>query len=283
MTARLQRKLWLLVAGLLLGAGMARGEDAAPVCTPPLIQTAVVKKVADDATLQLEGGETVRLIGVLPMRIIEEARSPGAQRLNDIGRAALARLREKVEGQSVTLRQEGRARDRYDRLLAHGFAADGTWLQGLLLSEGLARAYSYADNRACFMDMLRLEQAAREAHRGLWRFRAFAPLVAADTERILQQQYRFALVEGVVAQVASLRKWTFVNFGADWKSDFTIAIERRWARQMQTEGFDPAALAGRRIRVRGIIERWNGPAIKLTHKEQIEVLDAGPAARPVPE
>jgi hypothetical protein len=36
------------------------------------------------------------------------------------------------------------------------------------------------------------------------------------------------------------------------------------------------------VRVRGWIERWNGPVIKATHPEQIEILGlaAGAATRP---
>jgi micrococcal nuclease len=36
------------------------------------------------------------------------------------------------------------------------------------------------------------------------------------------------------------------------------------------EGIDVAAYQGRRIRVRGWVESWNGPMIEITHPEQIE-------------
>ena len=40
----------------------------------------------------------------------------------------------------------------------------------------------------------------------------------------------------------------------------------------EREGIDLEALEGRVVRVRGWVESWNGPMIKVTHPEQIEVL-----------
>lgn len=286
MTARLQAKpllqLLLLLSVFIAAAPLsARGRQEAAECAPPLVRTAPVQAVEDDGTLQLAGGERVRLIGVMPVRIFDKATSPGALGLNRIGGEAIDLLRQKLLGRNVVLRHEGRPRDRYDRVLAQVFDEAGAWLQGALLEAGLARAYSYEDNRACIEAMLKLEQAARAERRGLWRFRAFRPLDAANPEEIARQTYRFALVEGQVLQTGGGGKWTFVNFSTDWKRDFTIAIERKWAKALAGEGFDLAALAGKRVRVRGYIERWNGPLIKVTHKEQIELIDdqlaSGPA------
>ena len=38
------------------------------------------------------------------------------------------------------------------------------------------------------------------------------------------------------------------------------------------EGIDIAAYAGKRVRVRGWVARYNGPMIEATHPEQIEIL-----------
>ena len=62
----------------------------------------------------------------------------------------------------------------------------------------------------------------------------------------------------------------YLNFGPDWKRDFTAVIRPEALRVFTMEGIDPAAYEGRRIRVRGWVESWNGPMIEVTHPEQIE-------------
>ena len=62
----------------------------------------------------------------------------------------------------------GRRIDRHGRLLAHLEDSDGRWIQGEMLTAGLARVYSFADNRARVADMLALEKKARAVGAGIW-------------------------------------------------------------------------------------------------------------------
>ena len=64
----------------------------------------------------------------------------------------------------------------------------------------------------------------------------------------------------------------YLNFAEDWRNDFTVTIERKSLASFEEAGLDLEALTGKRIRVRGFIEWWNGPMIAATHPEQIEVL-----------
>ena len=68
-----------------------------------------------------------------------------------------------------------------------------------------------------------------------------------------------------------------MNFAEDWHSDFTITIARKDLAAFDTAGLDLKGLAGKRMRVRGVIQWWNGPLIAATHPKQIEILDASPA------
>jgi hypothetical protein len=47
-------------------------------------------------------------------------------------------------------------------------------------------------------------------------------------------------------------------------------IRAEGLRVFRSDGIDIAAYEGRRIRVRGWVEYWNGPMIEVTHPEQIE-------------
>ncbi len=250
---------------------------AAPACDLAPERSGSVARVLDAQTLVLETGETVRLVGALPPEAPpwwkEQRPWPPAVR----ARNALARL---VVGRAVALAFGARKRDRHDRLLAQVFVSDGPeqrWVQGALIEQGHARAYSFPGNRACLRALQRREAQAREARAGLWRLDAYAVRAADDTAALLKRRYAFQIVEGRVHAVARRRAWTFLNFGADYRQDFTVAVRARDRKRFDKSDVPLAALAGRWVRVRGWIEVWNGPVIKATHPEQIELLDEAPA------
>ena len=277
--ARLKPKLHpglilpLLLVFVLSPQIAANSRENVGSCDVPLLKIATVKKVGKDGILQMTDGEKARLIGILPVRLIENTDNPTARKLNRLARKALEFLRREVEGKTVKLHQSGRKRDRYDRLLVHVTTPKGQWLQGLLLRDGLARSFSCADNHACMNEMLELEAGARAKRRGLWTYHIFQPQQALKSEQLLRKRYRFTLVEGRINKVANVKKWLFLNFGDNWRNDFTIAIKRKYKRKIERSGLDLLKLQGKKIRVRGWIERWNGPLIKVTHKEQIEILE----------
>ncbi len=65
----------------------------------------------------------------------------------------------------------------------------------------------------------------------------------------------------------------YLNFGEDWKTDFTIYLSPRTRRLFEREGLDIEDFEGHVVRVRGWLDSYNGPEIEATHPEQIEVLD----------
>jgi hypothetical protein len=164
----------------------------------------------------------------------------------------------------------GQRVDRHGRRLAHLFLADGTWIQGELLLAGMARVYSFPDNRAVVAEMLAAEGRARRARAGIWGDRWYAVRAADDLVRDVGS---FQLVEGRVVDAADVRGTVYLNFGADWRSDFTIKVAKHSRKSFDAAGFDLQALEGRIVRVRGWIDAYNGPMIETTHPEQIEVLD----------
>ena len=68
-----------------------------------------------------------------------------------------------------------------------------------------------------------------------------------------------------------VRSRVYLNFTEDWQTDFTIVIAASDLPVFQAAGLDPLALAGRTVRVRGWLRKWNGPMIEATHPEQIEL------------
>ena len=80
------------------------------------------------------------------------------------------------------------------------------------------------------------------------------------------------IVEGTVRAAASVRNTYYLNFGTDWKTDFTIGIPSDIRRTMSAHGIDLALFPGRRVRVHGWLESYNGPYIELFSPAWIEVL-----------
>ncbi len=215
---------------------------------------------------EIDGSNRVRLVGIQAPKLPLGRKNFDKWPLADDSKAALEKL---ILGRRVSLKFGGRRMDRHGRLLAHLYGADGGWVQGALLAAGMARVYSFADNRALIADMLALERQARQARRGVWAERFYAVRVADKVDRLIGT---FQLVEGVVYDAQAVRGKTYLNFTADWRNDFTVSIDKRALKSFTALGIDPLTLKGRRLRVRGWIKKRNGPLIEASHPEQIEII-----------
>ncbi|HKO07686.1 MAG TPA: thermonuclease family protein [Alphaproteobacteria bacterium] len=266
------RALAALLAALLASFAGARAGAAfaaeAPATAPlEAGESARVKAVIDGDTLELEDGRVVRLMGIMAAKPPLDAE---AGRRWPLAERAGAALRELALGQEVRLVYAGRKSDRYGRLLAQLYRADGLWLEGELLAQGLARVLTHKDNRALASAMLEREREARDKRRGLWAARSFAVLVPEEARRHLDS---FELVEGKIDEVNRRGSHEFLRMGTDARSGFTAVLLPESKRLFAAAGIEPASLAGRRVRVRGFIRWWNGPIIEVSHPEQIELVE----------
>ena len=258
--------LWALLAPALIAAPAAAEEDV----WRGFDSAGGVKalRVINGNTVALKDGRRLRLAGIQAPRLAHR-RGQKSWPLAEEARQALGRL---VGGNPIRLLRRGRQVDRYGRLIGHATvgADPASWLQGRLLALGLARVRTYPDNAQFAKKMLAIERAARAARRGIW---------ARDFYRVRHHRRlrglldTFQLVEGRVLRVAETRRWTYLNFGANWRWDFTISIDRRSRRRFRKAGVDLTKFEGARVRVRGWLFRRNGPMIQATHPAQIEVLD----------
>jgi hypothetical protein len=74
-----------------------------------------------------------------------------------------------------------------------------------------------------------------------------------------------------VRSVSRRYELTYLDFGADWRRDFTVRAATRSLKGFLRDGLDVAALQGKRILVRGWLFWHAGPMIELVHPRQIEV------------
>jgi endonuclease YncB( thermonuclease family) len=227
-----------------------------------------VVRVIDGETLALADGRILRLAGIL----VPVPGTPAGQRFSDAARQALTLL---VIERQVVLAFGPRQTDRHGRLIAQLWraAANGSkelWIQEELLADGFARVATTPDNLLLAAEMLRVEDRARRARRGLWGDPAYRVRTPEDVGEVPNA---FQVVEGRVLAVAVRRGTGYLNFGTDYRTDFTLSLTREALRLMRQAGFDPATLQGIRVRARGWLRSFNGPLIEITHPEQIEVLE----------
>ncbi len=223
----------------------------------------------DGNTLQLASGATVRLIGI---EAPNPDLAPTDSTMAALAAAATASLGDRVEA-GVILRYDVLRQDRYGRGLAQAFAPDGTWLQGVQVTAGLARVHGDGSNRQGITDLLKLERAARSANRGLWKHRAFA-VRRADDPGLKRLAGSFQIVAGRVMTASVARDAGYVNFGPDRHSDFTLVLRKPVLAMLDPAVLDLSKLAKRSIRCRGWLDLHDGPSIDLDCPEQIELLEA---------
>ncbi|WP_417483147.1 thermonuclease family protein [Maricaulis sp.] len=226
-----------------------------------------------------ETGQVVAISGPLTLAL-ETAEGPIEVRLAELdapdAEAGRRWLETHLPGQEVRLRYDGVQRDRYDRAIAQVYlpgAGEEVWVQAAMVSAGRARVLSHPGNRGAALSLLRLEADARADGVGLWADPAFR-VRDTDPDRLAQDIGSVQLVEGRVLEVTRLRSGrTYVNFGLDYRTDFTVQVEAADEAAFEAADQALADLEGRRIRVRGWLEAENGPLMRIDHPERIEWLE----------
>lgn len=229
-------------------------------------ESAAVVEVIDGDTVMLSSGLEVRLVGLQAPKL--PLGRPGFVAW-PLAEEAKAALESTVAGRRVSLRYGGSRRDRYGRALAHLVRDDGLWVQGTMLRQGHARVYSFPDNRALVVEMLALERQARTERAGIWALPYYRVRNPDETRQDIDS---FQIVEGRVVAAAAVKGTVFLNFGADWRTDFTFEVPGRATRLFREAGVDLLSLDGKRVRGRGWVKPVNGPLIELTHPEQLELI-----------
>jgi len=246
----------------LLGAAPLAEASAAKAPCPPATVVDWIETVTEDGEPVLRSSGPVRLMG---LRLPDEAPSRTA---------ALTWLRGR-QGREVLV-QGAPARDRWGRLPARlvlaGQAERLDVAHGLVES-GLALVDTATGEGACTPETLALEATARDRGLGLWAEDRYKPVPVGDVTRLRERIGQFTLVEGRIRSVGERRQQTYLNFGTDWATDFTIVLPKRVWTLLQERGLGRAALEGRRIRARGILEERQGPALTISAPEAVEVLD----------
>lgn len=179
---KLYRLLILFIAGLILTVSLQapaqedfstslEKTDGTETVEPLATTTnAVITRTVDGDTVEakLDTGEEVkvRLLGINAPESVDPRRP-----VECFGKEASKYMEGLVEGKRVSLEADLQADDvdKYGRLLRNIVLGDGTDVNALMVRDGYAYAYiDFPLNKNRKAMLLRLEQEARAAERGLW-------------------------------------------------------------------------------------------------------------------
>lgn len=244
-------------------------NDAAPLREANGTQTV---NTIDGATLHLKSGETIELSGIW----IPPSQGYDASDEQVRAKIFLDSLFENQNEHDILLYQTNLSgQGRVNRLghdMAHVVRKTGNvWLQGALIANGYAQAWPTPSNPELAGRMYVLEDEARAAGKGLWaKDSPYRLLQASDDMPNLD---RFAVVEGAVQSISMINNETYLNFGPDWKTDFTLGISSPLRQKLARNNIDLTKMQGQHLRVRGWLRFYNGPYIELEDPVQLETLD----------
>jgi endonuclease YncB( thermonuclease family) len=257
---------WAVAVFACVLPSLAMADDIAACAGPVEIAGTVVSRIEQNGVLITSDGIAIHLEGIrLPSAKAD--RAPGTFTDQAYG-MALGMTR----GHSVTLTAVPPKQDRYDRVRAQVFAAstDGqVWVQKRLLELGLARVSIAPDRTECAAELYAAEDDAREAHKGLWSAAAYA---VRSPDNVSGDAGTFQIVQGKVLDVTLSGGRAYLNFGTDWKNDFTATISPDDMKTFDDAGVDPRNYEGKTVRVRGLVEKLNGPDIEVANPQEVEVL-----------
>lgn len=261
------------LAHLATLAALSSVSAAAAACQDlTMAPGGTVVQVTDGDTIVLDDGRIIRMIGTQAPKLALGRDDFDPWPLAEPSKRALSDM---VLGKTVELGFSGERQDRHGRVLAHVLldTPDGPlWAQQAMVAKGLARVYSFPDNRTCLDLLFAAEGRARVSGLGIWSDPYYSVRLADQPDALLARVGHYELVEGRILKAESRSGRVYFNFGRSWKLDFTAVIEAPALRLFAADGRDPLVLDGALVRIRGWVDDRDGPRIEITHPEQIEVL-----------
>lgn len=236
-----------------------------------IAETAASLRLVDDGELELSDGTPLRLADIRSADLLPD--------MPDVARTRLRAARESLLASLLSARPLiaclfGPDPDRYGRLPVDVVDPNDPFsLRRHLVAEGLALVHPRSRVDTCCAALYRAEAGARRAGKGVWVNPAgLIRKINRQTGSTSLPVSDFAIVEGRILSVGDRERALYLNFGRRWSTDFTVAVAKSGFSGTEEDLERLAGLAGKRVRVRGVSDAWQGGRIRVTDPDQIEIL-----------
>jgi micrococcal nuclease len=237
-------------------------------CRPAFDYSSIsIVEVIDGDTVKLSNGRLLRYIGIDTPETSEMKNGVFRDNPQPFSRRASDYNRDLVLGKKVRVEFDIQKTDRYSRLLGYCFL-DDTFVNQKLLEEGLAVLYTYPPNVKYVDRLYEAQKSARFYGKGLW---GEGEIIDADQAHRYIGQTR--VVRGRVLSTYATESCVYLNFGKNYKDDFTVVIFSNSLKFFNDEGIDPRDFyRDKMVEVRGRLRSRNGPQIIANSPYEIEVI-----------
>jgi len=230
----------------------------------------IVKYVYDGDTFTTTDGKKVRLLNINTPETAKKNKPSEPFAID-----AKKQLQKLIDKKEVILKFDEEKQDKYKRILAYVYLKDGTFVNKEMLKSGFSHLYSFPNNTSKFDELKTAEDYARNKKLGVWNHNRWQTQDANSTKPVEKFRFgKYQTFDGRVVGITKVKNKTFLNFGHNWRNDFSVEIHDKYLKYFTKKNINPeTAYANKKLRVRGILRPVNGSLISVTHPQQIEILN----------
>ena len=233
-----------------------------------------ISKIEDRGVFTLNDGRGLKLADLF-FPLNEETGALSAQ--------TLSQIRQMIKGQETRILTSG-PKDRYGREPALLFVKKRGG-EPQLAQETLIRSQAavympdpqlrktFASH--CDFDRIRaelIEITPKEPTFSSGRPTGIISVLSANSQRLWGLEGEFVIVRGVVKEVRRTRRGISINFGDDWKKDFTAYLSPLVSKTFENVVDLNSNLVGQQVKLRGFLDLYYGPSMRIDHLMQMEML-----------
>lgn len=159
------QRLFYLAVTIFLIVFVSRSNQSLPenqTQPTPSAQTVKVTRVVDGDTIEIEGGQKVRYIGIDTPETVDPKKP-----VQCFGKEASNKNKELVENKQIRMEKDVSETDQFGRLLRYVYI-DDIFVNDYLVRQGFAHIATFPPDVKYQSQFLQAEKEARENNRGLW-------------------------------------------------------------------------------------------------------------------
>lgn len=245
---------------------------AGPASVPATLShcgDALITNVQDGATLTAADGTRISLSAIKAPELWPQDAAYSSWPHAQWARDTLDRL---TLGKTVQLYCEGETKSVNNEKIVHIQLPGGEWLQHILVERGTAFVFPRGDHISGIEALYAAEDEARQNSLGIWQTNRILSVKNGTDNKDIRTGW-FQVIRGTVLNAARVRRQTFLNFGENWRKDFTVEIPASARQAFKKAGVDPMSFQSQFVEVRGWVTWKGGPHIMVEGPGQIRIIE----------